>query len=119
MDKETKGYKELLTAITELAKQQQVFAKQAVAAYMPIVNQIILSESTDTNEIEHTLDSMLDFCFADDMLLLFKKLCRYYYYIDAEATAYYVYAYRDMWDDDYNNKKEENIENKTMENGEL
>jgi hypothetical protein len=34
------------------------------------------------------------------MLDLYKKLCRYYFKIDPEATASYVYAYRDMWDEE-------------------
>ena len=44
---------------------------------------------------------MLDFGFDDRILVLFKKLCRYYYAIDPEATASYVYSYREMWDKDY------------------
>ena len=47
---------------------------------------------------------MLDFCFDDAVLVLYKKLCRYYYDIDPEATVSYVNAYRDMWD-----KKESDI----------
>jgi len=29
--------------------------------------------------IERCLDGMLDFCFDDEVLLLYKKLCRYYF----------------------------------------
>jgi hypothetical protein len=35
------------------------------------------------------LDQLLDLCFDSDILLLFKKLCRYYYFIDP-----YVYHQR-------------------------
>jgi len=42
---------------------------------------------------------MLDFCFDDEMLVFYKKLCRYYIDIDPEATASYVQAYREMWDE--------------------
>jgi hypothetical protein len=31
-------------------------------------------------------------------LSLYKKLCRYYFAIDPEATVSYVNAYREMWD---------------------
>ena len=31
-------------------------------------------------------------------MLLFKKLCCYYYTIDPVATREYVYIYKDMWD---------------------
>ena len=42
---------------------------------------------------------MLDFCFDDGMLVLYKKLCRYYFDIDPKATVLYVQVYRDMWDE--------------------
>jgi hypothetical protein len=42
---------------------------------------------------------MLDFCFDDEMLVFYKKLCRYYIDIDPDATASYVHAYREMWDE--------------------
>ena len=41
---------------------------------------------------------MLDFCFDDEMLMLYKKLCRYYFDIDSAATASYVNIYREMRD---------------------
>ena len=47
--------------------------------------------------IERCLGGVLDFCFDDQMLVLYKKLCRYYFDIDPEAAVSYVYAYRDMW----------------------
>ncbi|MBN1106451.1 MAG: hypothetical protein JXL84_23810, partial [Deltaproteobacteria bacterium] len=46
---------------------------------------------------ERCLDGMLDFCFDDEMLVLYKKLYRYYLNIDPEATASYVHFYREMW----------------------
>lgn len=55
----------------------------------------------DPKRIEWLLSCMLDFGFDDRILVLFKKLCRYYYAIDPEATASYVYSYREMWDKDY------------------
>ncbi len=51
---------------------------------------------------------MLDFCFDDKMLLLYKKLCRYYYDINPEATVSYVYAYREMWDEQESHEDEIN-----------
>jgi len=48
---------------------------------------------------------MLDFCFDDEMLVCYKKLCRYYIDIDPEATASYVRAYREMWDEQEPDKR--------------
>ena len=88
----------MIEEIKELAKGINLLAKQAVPLYSGLVDDIISSQSVDQNHIEHTLDWMLDFCFDADMLLLYKKLCRYYYYINPQATVDYVNFYREMWD---------------------
>jgi hypothetical protein len=41
---------------------------------------------------------MLGFCCDPDMLLAFKRLCRYYFTIDPVAAAGHIEAYRQMWD---------------------
>ena len=41
---------------------------------------------------------MLGFCCDPDMLIVFKRLCRYYFTIEPQATAEYIQAYREMWD---------------------
>lgn len=43
------------------------------------------------------LDDLLSFCFDEKILKMFKKLLRYYYSIDREATASYVNAYREIY----------------------
>jgi hypothetical protein len=90
----------LMKPFVELAKQINQLALQAVPMYAAQVDDIIATKSTDTNHIERTLDGMLGFCFHEKMLLLYKKLCRYYYYINAAHTAEYVEFYRQMWDSD-------------------
>jgi hypothetical protein len=84
--------------IGDLAKSMSDLAHRAVAEYAPIVDFIVREESQDTRDIEHTLDGLLDFCFDPEALLLYKKLCRHYYFIDPAATAEYVRIYREMWD---------------------
>jgi hypothetical protein len=37
--------------------------------------------------------------FDEDMLQLYKQLCRYFYAINPAITAYHIYAYRDRWDE--------------------
>ncbi len=97
----------LIGKIGELASMVKQLASQAVQQYSPEVDLIISSECRDDKRIEHLLDWMLDFCFDEKMLLLYKKLCRYYFSFNPEATAYHINSYREMWDDE-NNK----IENK-------
>jgi len=84
--------------IGQIVKKLKGIGKQAVAVYGQEINQILDSRCQVKNRIEHSLDGMLDFCFDEDMLVLYKKLCRYYYGIDQSAATSYVYAYRDMWD---------------------
>ena len=74
--------------------------RQNAAALAPIVQSHIRTRNRDANEIEHTLDQLLDCACIPEGLTLFKSLCRYYYEINPTSTASYVYAYRDMWDSD-------------------
>ncbi len=90
---------EFVLAIGELAAAQQQLARQAEQQYSFEVNSILRDQCCEPQRIECLLDGMLDFCFDDEMLRLYKKLCRYYFKIDPVATASYVYAYREMWDE--------------------
>ena len=80
--------------------------EQALSEYAVLVNQIILSETKDHKVIEHTLDGLLDFCFDDNLLILYNKLCRYYFYINPSATVFYINSYREMWDNETDNSDE-------------
>lgn len=84
--------------LKELIKQSQRLSEDAVIIYKDIVEDLIISEVKDNNQIELTLDYMLPFCNNNDMLLLYRKLCRYYFYINPEATVDYINMYREMWD---------------------
>ena len=91
---------DLVRSISELAKARNQLAHQAEQQYAPEVEDVLRTQCRDPRRIERLLDGILDFCFDPAMLCLYKKLCRYYFEIDPRATASYVYAYRDMWDDE-------------------
>lgn len=91
---------ELFSNIEDLVKSFQRLSNDACAIYEPQVNDIIRSQSKDIKQIEWLLTYMLDFCSNDNMLLLFKKLCRYVYFIDPEIAYFYVNQYREMWDNE-------------------
>ena len=95
----------MIEEIKDLIVVQQKLARQALSEYSVLVDNIVVSKTTDQNRIEHTLDGILDFCFDADMLLLFKKLCRYYFTINPLATASYINIYRKMWDNDFIDNK--------------
>ncbi len=81
-----------------LAAVQKQAAQQALSVYTPKVDYIIDSHITDTDIIKRILDALLDVAFDEKVLTLYKKLCRYYFTIDQQATHFYIQAYRDMWD---------------------
>jgi hypothetical protein len=93
-----KKKEDLLSFFREYAFEQQRLVRQAEMLYRPEVEAVIRERSQEVMLIEQLLDGILDFCFDSDMLLLYKKLCCYYYQIDPQATASYIFAYRDMWD---------------------
>lgn len=84
--------------IWELAQETQQIVLRVVKEYTPLVDAIVHSGCRDSRHIEYALDGLLDFCFDANVLILYKKLCRYYYGIDPLATASYVQLYREMWD---------------------
>ena len=84
--------------IFTLAGEIKNLARVAARQYAGEVESILNEKTRDAARIAHCLDGLLDFCFNDEALALYKKLCRYYYDIDPVATASYVNAYRDMWD---------------------
>ncbi|MBI5582961.1 MAG: hypothetical protein HY892_03985 [Deltaproteobacteria bacterium] len=91
---------DLVKSIGELVKTRNQIARRAEQQYTLEVEALLKAQSREPRRIEHLLGGMLDFCFDSEMLRLYKKLCRYYFKIDPEATASYVYAYRDMWDEE-------------------
>lgn len=99
----------MIEEITKLIESRNQLAQQAFGQYAALVDSIIASQTTDVNHISLTLDYMLDFCFDDQMLLLYRRLCRYLYDIDKETTASYINTYREMWDENGENFGDKNF----------
>ncbi|MDP1990783.1 MAG: hypothetical protein Q8K00_07140 [Syntrophales bacterium] len=93
-------YANMLESIRGLASSIQAINQKAVREYTPVVEAILRSPIPDTHHIERTLDGLLDFCGYEPALHLYKKLCRYYFYINPTATVEYIEAYRELWDSD-------------------
>jgi hypothetical protein len=88
----------MTNTLHQLARQMVALFRQAVPLANAEVDAIIQSGEQDTAYIDQQLDHMLGFCCDANMLVVFKRLCRYYFTIDPAATAWYVNAYREMWD---------------------
>ena len=92
---------EILTDdIREIAKELQTIYSQAEIYYTSAVNSVIQCQSKDVKEIEHLLNYMLDFADNKKILASYRKLCKYYYNINPQATAEYILSYKEMYDED-------------------
>jgi uncharacterized membrane protein YfhO len=91
---------DLINSLQPLIEQIQQLQEQAYSIYKPQVEQLIETKTKDENTIERLLDYLLDHCGNDKVVLLYKKLCRYYWDINPESTAFYIQSYREMWEDD-------------------
>lgn len=91
---------DLVQSIGEIVLAGRKLARQAEKQYASEIEDILRTRCQDPRRIENLLDGMLDFGFDAAIVRLYKKLCRYYFEIDHRATASYVYAYRDMWDEE-------------------
>jgi len=94
------SYQDQLAELKRLTADVQALRKQAIEALAPVVQELVRSDSRDVQRIEHTLDQLLDLACLPEGLALFKTLCRHYRTLVPQATADYVHAYREMWDDE-------------------
>ena len=93
-------YANMFESIRGLASSLHAINQRAVREYTPVVEAILRSPIPNTQHIERTLDGLLDFCGYEPALHLYKKLCRYYFYINPTVTVEYIEAYRELWDSD-------------------
>ncbi len=87
--------KELL----EIVYSIQQFYEQAFMFYSPIVEELCNRNDVSQKELEHELDSTLLFCQSDDMLYLFKRLCRKFYKQYPETVVSYIMIYKELYDE--------------------
>lgn len=88
----------MIEGVDLFADKIQSLAILAKAEYEPVVNTIIRKKIVDEQYILCTLDKLLDFCFNDEVLLLYKKLCRYYYPFNRGAIVDYIKYYFEMYE---------------------
>lgn len=93
-------YDSFFAEIRGVVGQMNDLHLQAVREQRPVVERLIRSGSRDHREIERALDLLLDHACISAGLELFKALCRHYFPINPAATAWYVHAYRKLWDGD-------------------
>ena len=99
---------ELRETIFGMVRQIQELNEIALAGIKPRLDNVIRNRITDSKTIERLLDELLDCAgMSEEGLVLFKRLCRYYFRIDPTATAEYIYIYRELYDSDDEKAQEE------------
>lgn len=88
---------DVISNVKSLIEQSMQIYDDALLVYEPITNDLCARKASE-DEVEHTLDRMLDFCSDEKMLLLFKKICRKYCRIYPEMIAWEINSYRQLWD---------------------
>ena len=89
--------RELEDKISKLAETLAGIQERAVIEYTPIVDDIC-NRIAKEDEVEHLLTWMFDFVENEQMLLLFKKVCRTYLYTYPEVVGFYIMEYRKEYD---------------------
>ena len=87
----------------EIRKQAEMLVAlqaEGVAAYTPVVSDLINSLCRDAPALERALDGLLDFAGTADGVALYRRLCRYIWGFNPELAAWAVNAYRERWDPD-------------------
>jgi len=93
-------FKRFLDDIKQLCDSTEGLARTAVRECEPLVNRMIqrmVRGEVSESELENMLDRMLDFCFNNDMLLLYKRLLRAAYIDFPDTVIYYINAYFEMF----------------------
>lgn len=97
---EEENTNKFLENIKPLVEQIALIHHKAYYEYKPQVETLISARVSDDIRIQHLLDCLLDHACNDEILFLYKKLCRYYWDINPQATVDYVNYYREMWDNE-------------------
>ena len=67
-EEDLNGFKELAESISKITQE-------AFIIYEPQVDRIYRNKVKDEKEIERLIESLLNYCYDDKILLLFKILC--------------------------------------------
>ena len=72
--------------------------KQSFLTYKPIVEDICSGRTVEVKELENVLDGLVSVCLSDEMLVLFKQVCRKFYNQYPEIITDYVMFYKEMYE---------------------
>lgn len=94
----SKNGNSLFQEVSNMIESIQPLIRQNLSLLTNQVDVIITRRERDDDRIQRLLDSLLDYAgMGDEGLILFKRLCRYYYDINPQATTEYVNIYHDLY----------------------
>ncbi len=86
-----------LHAIIERLQQLQ---SASVAAYEPLVDQLIAARCRDTAVLEQMIDRLGDVAGSRPGARLYRRFCQYVATVDLNLAAQAAASYREIWDPD-------------------
>lgn len=89
-----------ISEIKSIAENIKNLYTQAFLIYKPIVNDICSKEMVENKELENVLDGLVSMCMSDEMLNLFKQVCRKFYSQYPEVISDYVMFYKEMYEEE-------------------
>lgn len=89
---------DFIKQVKVIIESRSDLAKEAYRIYKTRVEHLLANKTQNMQEIERLLDGLLDFCFDEKLLLLYRKVYRYYYTISPKNTIAYIEHYKEMYD---------------------
>lgn len=85
--------------IFQIAGRIAQLYQEAYETYLPLVDNVC-NRKVYEDELSHLLDYLLDFACEKKILVLFKRVCRRYFYVYPSCIKFYIKVYREMWKDE-------------------
>lgn len=83
--------------ISEIGKSIQQLNNHLLQFYTPAVQDMCNRENITESELEHFLDYLVSACISDDMIFLFKKVCKRFYKEYPETIMTYIMIYKEYF----------------------
>ena len=101
MNQSSKDLDEIIQCIKNLESIQQVVVDDLKIK----INNIIKNNITDDKMVEHIYDNLINLLQTKEVEKLFKKLSKYYYFVNPNLVCEYVNLYRELYIDDFDYPK--------------
>lgn len=84
--------------VSGVVQRLKEFAKLVEVNYGYEIEKIIKLRVEDEERVETLLDLILDCCFDKAVIIIYKRLVKYYYGINEVAAISYINAYSELYE---------------------